>query len=197
MPNCLIVVDRIIIPKVISAIRSTEKTNLFPFYEKADLVGNCFALAFLLELVLLASLNIALFIQIRIKNQKSIQTYHFKKEQRTLAIILIFFELSYGIRCFWSSYVNHRTEKVLNSRNYDAFYMIFMGSQLVYSLDGITFFVLLLFHYRNFRTKRENGVQSGRVLASEASSILSASRDNSEGVIKLQAFDLRSSITFE
>ena len=93
--------------------------------------------------------------------------------------------------------MNRKTENVLKHDNFDAYFVIFMGSQLVYSLDGITFFVLLLFHYRNFRTKREKGLNSGRFVATDASSVLSSARHESEGFIKLQAFDLRSSITYE
>ena len=52
----------------------------------------------LLMFLLMAAVNIALFCQIRAK-EKSL--YHFRREQKTLLIILAFFELSYLLRFIW------------------------------------------------------------------------------------------------
>ena len=90
--------------------------------------------------------NLALFIQIRKKNKLfGKRTYQFKKEQCNMVIVLLFFELSYGIR-----YVNDQffSQQILEKRG---LYAYFVSYQVIVALDGVSFLVLLLFHYRNFR----------------------------------------------
>ena len=72
--------------------------------------------------------------------------YSFRKEFRSLKIILFFFELSYFFEFLWDQYF----DKLL-FYNYFAYLLSFDVSLYI---DAVQFLVFLLFHCKNFRTSK-------------------------------------------
>ena len=86
---------------VVRSVLASE--NYVPFSEHFSAYTTTIAYLFLFMGVLMASVNIALFIVIKVKSNKlgSGMTHKFKREQSALAIILTIFELSYITRFIW------------------------------------------------------------------------------------------------
>ena len=86
---------------VVRSVLASE--NYVPFSENSCAYTTTIAYLFLFMGVLMASVNIALFIVIKVKSNKlgSGMTHKFKREQSALAIILTIFELSYITRFIW------------------------------------------------------------------------------------------------
>ena len=103
------------------------------------------AYSFLTMFFVMAGVNIFLVFQIRAKERslegRSAHFKSFKREKRTLAIILFFFELSYLLRFFW--------DDIFAPEIADSF-----AREIVYDLiafaDGLAFTALLIFHKNNF-----------------------------------------------
>ena len=102
----------------------------------------------------MATANITLILHLRNMNRNNYgrATYSFKREQRTLAIILVFFGLSYLIRFIWDAYL----EAKIRSESIFEFEMVY---DLVNFADGVSFAALLLFHNKNFKMQKgEQGI---------------------------------------
>ena len=83
----------------ILAIITAHQYNGTPFGNDRELLAKCISYGFLSLFFIMLFANLALFIQIRKKNKLfGKRTYQFKKEQCNMVIVLLFFELSYGIR---------------------------------------------------------------------------------------------------
>ena len=72
-------------------------------------------------------------------------TYEFKKERYTLAIILFFFELSYGLRFVWDVLIYSGSDNTSKGFGY------YLAFDMVGFVDSLSFTALLLFHRKNFR----------------------------------------------
>ena len=70
----------------------------------------------------------------------------FKKEQCTLATILVFFELGFLSRFVWDAIL---AELLFNEEKWFAICMVY---DLIAYLEGLSFSALLLFHRNNFKS---------------------------------------------
>ena len=90
---------------VIAAIVSSQQpvNEGIPFKKRWELEANILAYLFLIMFIMMATANTALMLQIRAMNRLNSgrATYIFSKEKCTLAIVLIFFGLSYLFRFAW------------------------------------------------------------------------------------------------
>ena len=112
-----------------------------------DILAQIMAYSFLTLFILLGVANIALLVSIRAKNKiQNHLTYQFKKEQRTLLIILFFFEMSYGFRFFIDSLV-------LTGWTCQNSFKVFLQYDIMCFCDGLSFLPLLLFHNKNFQSQ--------------------------------------------
>ena len=105
----------------ILAIITAHQNNGTPFGKNRELLAECVSYGFLSMFFIMLFVNLALFVQIRKKNKLfGKRTYQFKKEQCTMVIILLFFELSYGIR-----YVNDQffSQQRLEKRGQFAYFL--------------------------------------------------------------------------
>ena len=139
----------------IAAIITAEmpKNKQFPFYTRWNLLSKITAYLFLVLFILMLAANTALMLQIRTMNRKKAGTgsYIFRKEKCTLAIILIFFGLSYLIRFVWDEFLNALLMEL------EWYFIVELGYDIVCFFDGLSLAALLLFHKSNFKVKR--GVQ--------------------------------------
>ena len=96
----------------------------------------------------MATVNIALMFQIRanLKLLGARNTYSFKREKYNLAIILFFFELSYGLRFIWDKFIEENFA-------YDSFKYCISFDIICY-VDALSLTALLLFHNKNFKEQR-------------------------------------------
>ena len=99
----------------------------------------------------MATANTALMLQIRAMNQKSSGTapYFFRREKCTLAIILIFFGLSYLVRFVWDEFLH----ELLCSL--ESLFFNWLVYDLIGYIDGLSFAALLLFHKSNFKVHQQ------------------------------------------
>ena len=104
------------------------------------------AFVFLAMFILMGAVNIALMYQIWARNREVRNTSEikFKKEQRTLTIILFLFELSYLSRFVVNLAFVEETQNNFSYKNLVAVDFAFM-------LDGLALFALMFFHYKNFK----------------------------------------------
>ena len=98
--------------------------------------------------------NVALMLQLRAMNQRlwDRATGVFRKEQCTLIITLVCFELSYLIRFVWDEYLAYKLYELATC----------FQCELVYDLlsyfEALSFVALLLCHKRNFKMQIEVGL---------------------------------------
>ena len=96
--------------------------------------------------------NTALICQIRAKNKLIEEaglssSMHLKRELCVLSTVLVFFELSYGFRYIYDLYLLEYL--VVNGHIFAAV----VCTDLVFVFDGLSFFFLLFYHYKNFKTQ--------------------------------------------
>ena len=93
---------------VITSAKKEENEGI-PFIQHFKLSAQALAYVNLLMFFLLASVNIVLIYQIRTKQYGLLSTV-LRREQRTLLIILVFYELSYLLQFAWDFYQSKSVE---------------------------------------------------------------------------------------
>ena len=135
----------------IAAIATSQmpKNRGMPFYTEYVINAKILAYLFLILFILMATANTALMLQIRAMNRKNsgTATYIFRKEKCTLAIILIFFGLSYLFRFVWDEF--------LLDLLFEHDFICEFAYDLVSYFDGLSFAALLLFHKSNFKVHQQ------------------------------------------
>ena len=94
--------------------------------------------------------NIYLLVQTRAENRRKMGigvTVSFRKENLVLGIVLFFFSLSYLVRFIWDEFLFE------HFNGSGEMFGIFLGYDIVYYIDGMTFLALLLLHRNNFKAK--------------------------------------------
>ena len=97
---------------------------------------------FLLMALIMLAANLALARVInKIEKQRRIPGASFQQEKRNLLIILLFFELSYAARFGFDTFQDRFRHNT---------FVYLLVYDFVIQLDGLSFFALLLVHYKNF-----------------------------------------------
>ena len=123
--------------------------------------------------ILMGGSNTALICQIRAKNKLIEEaglssSMHLKRELCVLSTVLVFFELSYGFRYIYDLYLLEYL--VVNGHIFAAV----VCTDLVFVFDGLSFFFLLFYHYKNFKKQGDARMNYKAVSTADGTSHLAS-----------------------
>ena len=101
--------------------------------------------------IVMGCVNLFLMLQIKRFRKLSpslVEDKAFKKEQKTLVIVLVIFEISYFTRFL-------AEELLFEDLTLNNLFMVLTIGCVAFIFDGVSFLVLLIVHYRNFKPQQK------------------------------------------